>query len=111
MEIDRDFERFGALQDRPKELVVQIAAACVAIDECALEALLADPAIQIGKEAKAAKRLGLFFTTSARKSFDSRAIATCSATSACSTPGAFSESTCMSIPAASIAAMRPSPTS
>ena len=46
MEIDRDIERFGALQDRPEELVVQIAAARVAIDERALEALLPDPAIQ-----------------------------------------------------------------
>ena len=64
-----------------------------------------------GKAANAANRLGFFFTTSATKSFDSRATAICSATSACSTPGEFSESTCMSMPAASISAIRPLPTS
>ena len=46
MEIDRDIERFGALQDRPEELVVQIAAARVPIDERAFEALLPNPALQ-----------------------------------------------------------------
>jgi hypothetical protein len=46
MEIDRDIERFGTLQDRPEELIVQIAGPRVAIDERALEALLPDPAIQ-----------------------------------------------------------------
>ena len=46
VQIDRDIERFGALQDRPEELVVQIAAARVAVDERALEALLPDPALQ-----------------------------------------------------------------
>ena len=47
MQIDRDVERFGTLQDRPEELVVQIAAARVAVDQRALEALLPDPAIQL----------------------------------------------------------------
>src|SRR5215472_4608578 len=46
MQIDRDIQRFGALQDRPEELIVQIAATRVPIDERAFEALLPDPAIQ-----------------------------------------------------------------
>jgi hypothetical protein len=46
MKIDRDIEGFGALQDRPEEFVIQIAAARMAIDERALEALLPDPAIE-----------------------------------------------------------------
>ena len=45
MQIDRHIERFGALQDRPEERVVEIAAAMVAVDDRALEAV-ADRAFQ-----------------------------------------------------------------
>src|SRR5262249_36113893 len=45
MQIDRDAERFGALQNRREELVIQIAAARVAIDQSAFEALLPDSAV------------------------------------------------------------------
>ena len=37
MNIDGDMERFGALQNRPEELVVQIAAAVVAVDQAPLK--------------------------------------------------------------------------
>jgi hypothetical protein len=36
-----------ALQDRPEEFVVEIAAARMAIDEGSLETLLANPALQL----------------------------------------------------------------
>jgi hypothetical protein len=65
----------------------------------------------IGKAAKPAKRLGYFFTASAIISLDSRATEICTSASACSTPGELSDSTCMSMPAASISATRLSPTS
>src|ERR1700758_4946789 len=46
MEIDWDIEGFGALHDWPEELVIQIAAARMAVDERTLEALLPNPAIE-----------------------------------------------------------------
>ncbi len=121
VEIDRDIERVGALQDRPEEFVVQVAAAGVAVDERALEALLPDPALQFfgrlvgrrDRQGGKGRRSASDISSSPRRGnrWTSRAIAICSATSACSTPGEFSESTCMSMPAASISAMRLSPIS
>ncbi len=46
MQIDRDIERFGALEDRPEEFVVKIAAANMTVDHRALEALMTHPALQ-----------------------------------------------------------------
>src|SRR5215207_1475327 len=47
MEVDRDPERFGTLQDRPEEGVVQIAAPGVAVDQCSLEAVFTDHALEL----------------------------------------------------------------
>ena len=47
MKIDRHIERFGTLQDRPVELIVQIASSIVAVDDRTFEALLADTALQL----------------------------------------------------------------
>src|SRR5436190_6342817 len=47
VQIDWDAERFGTLQNRREELVIQIAAARVAIDQRALEPLLPDPAVEL----------------------------------------------------------------
>src|SRR5262249_61965326 len=47
VQIDRDVERLRPFQDRREELVVEIAAAGVAVDQCALEALLPDAALQL----------------------------------------------------------------
>ncbi len=117
MEIDRGIELLGALQDRPEELVVEIAAAVVAVNDGADEFLLANHACSsscaalsgaaVGTTARPAKRSGCRFTTSARKSLASRASAIASAASSCSVPGEVSDSTCMSMPAASISASRP----
>ena len=49
MQIDRRIELFGAFQDRPEELVVEIAAAVVAVDHGADEFLLAHPQLQFGR--------------------------------------------------------------
>jgi hypothetical protein len=46
MQVDRHAQRFGSLQDRPVELVVEIASAIVAVDRRALEALT-DAALQL----------------------------------------------------------------
>ena len=46
MQIDRYVERFGAFKDRPIKLVVEIAAAIVAVDDRALEAELTNAAFQ-----------------------------------------------------------------
>src|SRR5947209_19039952 len=46
MEVERDLERLGTLQDRPEELVIQVAAPRVAIDHCPLEAMFTDRALQ-----------------------------------------------------------------
>jgi hypothetical protein len=45
MEVERDLERFGTLQDRPEELIVQVAAPGVAIDQRSLEAVFTDRAL------------------------------------------------------------------
>src|SRR5262249_35788290 len=47
MQIDRDAERFGALQNRREELVIQIATARVAVDQSTFEALLPDSAVEL----------------------------------------------------------------
>src|SRR4029079_1684482 len=47
MKIDRHIERIGTLQDRPVELIVQIASSIVAVDDRAFEALLADTSLQL----------------------------------------------------------------
>ena len=120
MQIDRDVERLGAFQDRPVEFVVEVAAAIMAVDDRALEARwrtrrssssAAFSGAAVGSAAKPANRVGCFFTASARKSLASRATAIASAASNCSVPGYCSDSTCISMPAASISAKRLSPTS
>src|SRR5947209_14705093 len=47
MQIDGHIKRVGPLQDRREELVVEIAATSMPIDERALEALLAHPPLQL----------------------------------------------------------------
>src|SRR5262249_19252816 len=85
MEIDWDIERFSALHNWPEELVIQIAAVRMAVDERTLKpccrtlrssSSAACSGAATGRAANPANRFGFFFTTSARKSFASRAIAT-----------------------------------
>ena len=45
MQVDRRAELFGTFQDRPEELVVEIAAAVVAVDDGTGEFLTADAAL------------------------------------------------------------------
>jgi hypothetical protein len=47
VEVERDLERLGPRQDRPEELVVQVAAAAVAVDQGAFEAVLGDRALEL----------------------------------------------------------------
>ena len=49
VQVDRGVELFGAFQDRPIKIVVQIAAAIVAVNDRAGEFLLAHPALQLGR--------------------------------------------------------------
>ena len=49
MHIDRRAERFRALEDRPEELVVEIAAAIVAVDHGADKAVVAHHAFEFGR--------------------------------------------------------------
>src|SRR4051812_12536077 len=47
MKIERHVERIDALQDRPEELVVEIAVTGVAVDESALESELAHSPLEL----------------------------------------------------------------
>ena len=47
VQIDRDIKRVGAFENRPEEFVVEVAAANVAVDQRALEAVLAHRALQL----------------------------------------------------------------
>src|SRR6266480_884925 len=46
MQIERDLECFGTLQDRPEDLVVQVATPDMAVDQCTLEAVFTDHVLQ-----------------------------------------------------------------
>src|SRR5215472_16230921 len=120
MQVNRCTELFGTFQDRPEELVVEIAAAVVAVDNSTGEFLPTYAAVELlcglfrdcGRQRrKAAERAGCLLIASATKSFVSTASAIASAASNCSTPGAVSDTICMSMPAAFISAMRLSPRS
>jgi len=65
--------------------------------------------LAVGNEANPAKRLGCACIASANLSFASVAIAIAVSPSNASQPGIVSDTTCTSIPAASIAANRESP--
>ena len=47
MEVNRYLECFGAFQNRPEELVVEVAALGMAADHCPLEAVFTDHALQL----------------------------------------------------------------
>ena len=120
VQIDRHVERFGTLQDRPVEFVVEIAAAIVAVDDRAFEALR-----ELG--APAPRRLFPALRSATRQArqsasdFSSRRRQGSRWTLApprwlrpprsCSVPGYCSDKTCMSMPAASISASRLAPMS
>ena len=48
MQIDRHSQRFGGLEHRPEELVVEVAAVDVTVDQGADEAVVADGALEFG---------------------------------------------------------------
>jgi hypothetical protein len=45
MYVEWNLERFGTLQDRPKEFIIQIAASCVAVDISSFEAMFINHAL------------------------------------------------------------------
>jgi hypothetical protein len=47
MEVERDLEFFGTLQNRPKQLIVQVAALDVAVNQSSLETVFTDRALQL----------------------------------------------------------------
>jgi hypothetical protein len=120
MKVERNAQTLEAFEDRPEELVVEVPALAVTVDErpdntgqpdrrSSSSAAAAGSAV--GRVAKPANRAGLRRIASARKSLVSRAIATASAAGDCSSPGEVSDSTCTSTPASSISVIRPCETS
>jgi len=74
--VDRHVERLGALEDRPEEFVVHVAAADVAVDQRAAKAELAHAALQLGcglvrhhgrQRGEPGEALGMFLHGSAKK--------------------------------------------
>ena len=108
MEIDRKLQRFRARQNRPEETVVEIAPAMMAVDDDALEATIAERALELGdrgrriadRQRRKPEEAGRMAPDrSARETHSSRARSRfASSASSCSTPGAVSESACTSTP-------------
>src|SRR5215475_4505706 len=115
MQVNRYAELFGPFQYRPEELVVEIAAAIVAVDNRAGELLLTYAAVELlgglvrhrGRQRrKAAEARRLPHDRVGDKVVRLSGKRDCIGRRHCSTPGAVSDTICMSMPAASISAMR-----